>query len=234
MVHSEQLEKANYSAICKLFDKSIGIIGFQHENVLLFTSDAAPYMMKAANTLKAFYSKMNHITCVAHGLHRVAEEVRGKFTNVDRVISSIKKTFRKAPNRVQLFKSEAPHLKLPPEPIITRWSTWINASNYYCENIETIRNIIKKLDADDAVSIKEAQKYIFHVGIGNDLAYIKSNFTILTVSITKLQEQGLPLSEALNIFESVEKAFETLQGSVGTAILNKINNVVAKNVGLKV
>lgn len=234
LVHSEQLEKTNYSTICRVFDKSIGIIGIQHEDVLLFTSDAAPYMIKAGNTLKAFYSHMIHITCTAHGLHRVAEEVRGKFSNVDKLISSVKKIFRKAPNRVQLFKNEAPHLNLPPEPIITRWSTWIMASNYYCENIEIIRNILEKLDADDAVSIKEAKKYISKAGIERDLAYIKSNFTILTVSITKLQEQGLPLAEAINVFENVEKVFETLQGPIGKAVFNKLNNVVHKNVGLKI
>jgi len=49
-------------------------------------------------------------------------------------------------------------LNLPPEPVITRWGTWINASNYYCENLEIIRKIIEKLDANDAISIKEAQK----------------------------------------------------------------------------
>ncbi|XP_029344564.1 uncharacterized protein LOC115033901 [Acyrthosiphon pisum] len=134
LVHSEQLEKTNYSTFARVFDKSIGIIGIQHKNVLLFTSDAAPYIMiKAGNTLKAFYPKMIHITCTAHGLHRVAEEVRGKFSNVDKLTSSVKKIFRKAPNRVQLFKDEAPHLQLPPEPIITRWSTWIIASNYLFE-----------------------------------------------------------------------------------------------------
>jgi len=94
--------------------------------------------------------------------------------------------------------------------------------------------LLKKLDADDAVSIKEAQKNIFNVSIEKYLAYIKFNFTVLTVSIIELQEQGLPLYEALNIIESVEKAFETLQGSVGTPILNKLNNAVAKNLGLKV
>ncbi|XP_026820145.1 uncharacterized protein LOC113558795 [Rhopalosiphum maidis] len=177
---------------------------------------------------------MIHITCTAHGLHRVAEEVRGKFSNVDKLISSVKKIFRKAPNRVQLFKDEAPHLNLPPEPIITRWSTWIIASNYYCENIEIIRKILEKLDADDAVSIKEAKKYISKAGIERDLAYIKSNFTILTVSITKLQKQGLPLAEAINVFENVEKVFETLQGPIGKAVFNKLNNVTHKNVGLKI
>jgi len=91
LVHSEQLEKTNYSTIARVFDKSIGIIGIQHEDVLLFTFDAASYMIKAGNTLKAFYPKMIHITCAAHGLHRVAEEVRGKFSNVDKLISSVKK-----------------------------------------------------------------------------------------------------------------------------------------------
>lgn len=62
MVHSKQLEKMFCSIICKLFDKSIGIIGFQHERVLLFTSDAAPYMTKAAIILITFYFRTIHIT----------------------------------------------------------------------------------------------------------------------------------------------------------------------------
>lgn len=75
LVLSEQLEKTNYSTIARVFNKSIGIIGIQNEDDLLFTSDATPYMIKAGNTLKAFYPKMIHITCTAHGLHRVTEEV---------------------------------------------------------------------------------------------------------------------------------------------------------------
>jgi DNA integrity scanning protein DisA with diadenylate cyclase activity len=142
---------------------------------------------------------MIHITCTAHGLHRVAEEVRGTFSTVDKVISSVKKTFRKAPNCVQIFKNKASYLNLPSEPIITRWGTWINASNYYCEHLDVIRKIIEKLDVDDAVSIKEAKKYIFKNGIERDLAYIKSNFSILTISFTKLQKQELPLTDAINL-----------------------------------
>jgi len=79
-------------------------IGVEHDNVLLFTSDAAPYMVKAVNFLKALYSEMIQITCTARGLHRVAEELRGKFSTVDKVISSVKKTLRKAPNCVKKLK----------------------------------------------------------------------------------------------------------------------------------
>jgi hypothetical protein len=45
--------------------------------VLLFLSDAAPYMVKAATVLKNIYTRIIHVTCCAHGLHRIAEEIRG-------------------------------------------------------------------------------------------------------------------------------------------------------------
>jgi hypothetical protein len=50
----------------------------ERENVLLFVSDDAPYMIKAAKALQLLYPKMIHVTCLAHALHRVAGEVRGR------------------------------------------------------------------------------------------------------------------------------------------------------------
>jgi hypothetical protein len=51
----------------------------EQENVLLFVSDAASYMIKAAKALQFLYPKMIHVTCLMHALHRVAEEVRGRY-----------------------------------------------------------------------------------------------------------------------------------------------------------
>jgi hypothetical protein len=79
LLNVEELEKANHSTIFKLFDKSMNILwpdGVKHYDVLLFLSDAAPYMVKSASSIKTLYSKMIHTTCLAHGLHRVAETVR--------------------------------------------------------------------------------------------------------------------------------------------------------------
>jgi len=38
----------------------------QHEQVLLFVTDAAPYMIKVANALEVLYPKMIHLTCLAN------------------------------------------------------------------------------------------------------------------------------------------------------------------------
>lgn len=74
-----------------------------------------------------------------YAIHRVAEEIRTNFQDINKLISGIKNVFLKAPYRVQIFKTIAPGIPLPPEPVLTRWETWINAENYYCEHLCDIK-----------------------------------------------------------------------------------------------
>jgi hypothetical protein len=58
------LEKANSGTIVRLFKQSLSLLWpgiIQRENILLFLSDAAPYMIKAGKALKLLYSKMEHV-----------------------------------------------------------------------------------------------------------------------------------------------------------------------------
>lgn len=59
-----------------------------------------------------------------------------------------------------MFKNLAPGIPLPPEPIITRWGTWLNAVNYYCEYFQHIKNVILQLDSDDSLAIKNAKQLV--------------------------------------------------------------------------
>ncbi|VVC30206.1 Hypothetical protein CINCED_3A011907 [Cinara cedri] len=95
------------------------IIGTLEEN----RADVAPYMVKCGKSLNALYSKMIHVTCAAHGLHRTCEEI---------------------------FKTHVPNIPLPPESVITRWGTWLNASIYYCEYYKEIYEIVEMLNSEDA------------------------------------------------------------------------------------
>lgn len=125
-------------------------------------------MVKAEEVLKSLYSKIIHVTCVVHGLHRVAEEVRSQFHAVDEVVSSVKRVFKKAPSRLLVFKTEAPNLTLPPEPVLIRWGSWINASTYGWENFGIVHRVIFMLDRNDANSIKDARNYIIELGLENN------------------------------------------------------------------
>jgi hypothetical protein len=135
------IHSTNHSTITKLFDRSLLILwktGIKHDMVLLFLSDAASYMVKAGQSLSSLYSKMIHVTCLAHGLHRISEEIRGQFSDVDQFISNAKKIFLKAPSRVDTFKIMDPSIPLLPQPIVTRWGTLLTAALYYCEHFPII------------------------------------------------------------------------------------------------
>lgn len=61
--------------------------------ILLFITDAVPYMEKAAKAMQVCYPKITHVTCLAHGLHRVCEQIRVQYPNVDNLIANVKKYF---------------------------------------------------------------------------------------------------------------------------------------------
>jgi hypothetical protein len=84
----EVLERVNNSSIAVLFDNIVNLLWpdkVERENVLLFVSDAPPYIIKA---LQLLYPKMVHVTCLMHAPHRVAEEVRGSYPEVDKLIAT--------------------------------------------------------------------------------------------------------------------------------------------------
>jgi len=90
-------------------------------------------------------------------MHRIAEEIRSHFPNVDKLISRVKQVFLKAPSRTILFETEAPVIPLPSEPILTRWGTWLQAASYYFQYFKEIYKVLQLLDSNNAVSIREAK-----------------------------------------------------------------------------
>jgi hypothetical protein len=71
-------------------------------------------MIKASANLNIFYKNLIHVTGLAHGINRVAEEIRCQFPLVNSLISNVKKI---SPLRVQVYKEKLPNVPpLPPEP----------------------------------------------------------------------------------------------------------------------
>jgi hypothetical protein len=103
----EVLERVNNSSVAVVFDNEMNFLWLskvERENVFLFVSDAAPYRIKSTKALQFLYPKMIHVTCLAHALNRVDEEVRGSYPEVDKLIANRKKIFIKSLLRVQKFK----------------------------------------------------------------------------------------------------------------------------------
>ncbi|KAL4113266.1 hypothetical protein QTP88_016925 [Uroleucon formosanum] len=237
LLNSEKLEKSNHSTIFKLFDQSLNLLwpqGVKYNEVLLFVTDAAPYMIKAGKAIQNVYTKIIHVTCLAHGLHRVAEEIRNQYKNVDQLVSNVKKTFLKAPSRIQTLKSVASDIPLPPQLILTRWGTWIDAALYYCKHFEIIKQVIDMLDENDAESIKKCKQILKSNNLEANLAFIMSNYGFISTSITRLETKGMSLTESIKIIKTAKESIHS--ANVGgcaqaKAIDEKFQKVMEKNVG---
>jgi hypothetical protein len=138
-------------------------LGGNDEKVLLMLSDAAPYMTKTGDTLKVFYPNLIHVTCVAHMMNKVAEKVREMFSNVNKLISNLKKVFLKAPYHVQVHKEILPNVPISPESVLIRWGTWLEAVVFNCNNFEGLKNVIDKLSEEKSSFSIEKYKNMLHL-----------------------------------------------------------------------
>ncbi|KAI1695712.1 hypothetical protein DdX_19428 [Ditylenchus destructor] len=69
-----------------------------------------------------------------------------------------------------------------------------------------ILQVIDSLEAEDAASIRISQELFNKQGVAHQLAYIQCNFSILPKAITKLESQGLTLSQNLEVLAEVKTA----------------------------
>lgn len=234
LINVEVLDKVNHSTIARLFDDSISKFEIDKDKVLVFVTDAAPYMIKAAEAIGVFYPNVTHITCLAHGMHRVCEFIRDCYTNVDLFISNAKKTFLKSPARIQVLRETAPHLPLPPEPVTTRWGTWIKAVNYYAKYFDDFVEILANINCDDSSAVRQCQSLIKNCELRNQMVYISSNYGFLPEVITKLETKNKSLVAQVNIVKDTIQKISAVQGEIGVRVNTKLQSVILKNKGFSV
>lgn len=215
LLHTAELQRTNHSTIARLFDDSVKILGddFDRDSILLFVSDAAPYMVKAAKAISVFYPKVTHVTCLAHALHRVCEQIRCCYPLLDRFIANAKKAFTKAPSRNLLFKQMYPDVPLPPQPITTRWGTWIEAVAYYAKHFEKFEDVLAHLDEDESASVETVKELLQNPSLKKDIIFVTSNFGFLALSIPKLQKRGLTLASQIAIVQHAVTEINNIAGN---------------------
>ena len=118
----------NSSIILHTVDDILRQLEIKRKNFSLFLTDAARYMSLAGKTLKELYLSLMHVTCVAHLLHNFAMRVRAHLKNIDEIIATIKAATIKNKDRKKDFHDAG--LPSPPDPVITRWATWLRAALY--------------------------------------------------------------------------------------------------------
>lgn len=236
LIYSKAQSTVNSDTIFNCFKESLSLLWGSHsvenfKNIILFTSDAAPYMLKAGKKIKEMCPQILHVTCIVHGIHRIAETIRSHYKNVDDFINNTKKVFLKAPSRVKILNNMYPSLPLPPKPIITRWGSWLRCVNYYKENWHQIKNVILSLD-DNCVAVNKCKVFLENPDLYNHINSISTHYGSIPEIITSLESDKLDIFSVRKILNDFQRQLEN--NNINNIILNKFNNVFEKNPDLNV
>ena len=187
----------------------------------------ASYMLKAGKLLKGLFPKLLHITCLAHGLNRLAENVRSTNSATDFFISKVAKLFCNCSRRQRLFR-ELTGLPLPPVPVITRWSSWLIAVFYYAKYFAEFQQFLIHLGSEEPNN-SEITKILdlMDNALMQEMAFLVASFDFLPEAITKLQGR-LSLCDQ---FVILEKVIVNVQGD---NYKEKLDAVLTRNPDFKI
>ncbi|XP_068083506.1 uncharacterized protein [Anabrus simplex] len=124
-----------------------------------------------------------------------------------------------------------PELPLPPEPILTRWGTWILAALYYAENHRAIEEVINTFDEADSKYIAKAKAACKMKGLMPSLTFLKAYMSIIPEAILKLESRGMELVEVVATIQGVIQEADSWPGETGKTVKQKLEFVLAQNPG---
>ena len=158
----------------------------KRENLSLFFIDAARYMSLAGKTLKKLYPSLIHDIYVAHLLHNCAMRVSAHFKHIDEIVATIKRATIKNIHRKKDFHDAG--LPSSPDPVITRWATWLRAALYYSENLPAVRTIVNNWTsagllvsrAKDAINVEDLVKINQYRNLAANVEFLKGSACTIT------------------------------------------------------
>ena len=190
----------NSSIILHTVDDILRQLEIKRENFSLFLTDAARYMSLAGKTLKDLYTSLMHVTCVAHLLDNCAMRVRAHFKNIDEIIGTIKAATIKNKDRKKDFHDAG--LPSPPDPVITRWATWLRAALYYSENLPAVRTIVNNWTSAGLL-VSRAKDAINVEDLVPDLVKI-NQYRTLAANVEFLEGSACTKTEAYGLLKNMQ------------------------------
>ena len=146
-------------------------------------------------TLMELYPSLMHVTCVAHLLHHCAMHVRAYFKNIDEIIATIKNKDRKKD-----FHDAG--LPSPPDPVITRWATWLGAALYYSENLPAVCTIVNNWTSVGLL-VSRAKDTINVGDLVPDLVKI-NRYRTLAANVEFLEGSACTITEAYGLLKNIQ------------------------------
>ena len=192
-------ESLNAQKIVQAIDDTLKEMQISRANFCLLLSDAAPYMISAARTLKVVCPQMLHVTCLAHLIHNAAMKVKMYFDKVDELIACVKAATVKNKSRRALFDG----IGIPPEPVVTRWGSWLQAAFFHGKRLPVIREIVGDFKGE-GVLVRRAKEAVLDEGHATSLIQIERCYKGLAELALELDPSDCTIERAFKKINSLD------------------------------
>ena len=125
--------------------------------------------------------------------------VRAHLKNIDEIIATIKAATIKNKDRKKYFHDAG--LPSPPDPVITRWATWLRAALYYNENLPAVRTIVYNW-ASAGLLVSRANDAINVEDLVPDLVKI-NQYRTLAANVEFLEGSACTITEAYRLLKNI-------------------------------
>ena len=97
--------------------------------------------------------------------------LRAYVSDVDDLIATMKAATVHSKDRKELFASIGYH----PQPVVTRWATWLKAAFYYAEKLPDVRRMVESFDGYGLL-VQHAKKSVANPQLPFDFMVIKHDY----------------------------------------------------------
>ena len=194
----------NSNIIAQAVDDAVQNLGINRSFFCLLLSDAAKYVIAVGIRLKSLYSKLFHLMCVAHLLHNCAMKIKSHFEDVDQLIAKVKAVTIKNKSRQAKFSA----IGYPPQPVPTRWGSWLNAALHYAKNLPEVKVIVESF-VGSVILVTQAKVSLQKSGLADQLLKIKDQYECLVKFIEKMESAKHPIEEAVQAIQELDFGEDT-------------------------
>ena len=188
----------NSNIIAQAVNDAVRNLGIKKSFCLLL-SDAAKYMIAVGITLKSLYPKLFLVTCVAHLLNNCAMKIKSHFEDADQLIAKVKAVTIKNKTRQAKFST----IGYPPQPVPTRWGSWLNAALYYAKNLLEVKAIVKSFKGS-GILVTQVKVSLQKNDLAAQLLKIKDQLKCLVKLIKKMESAKYTVEEAMQAIQELD------------------------------
>ena len=131
-------------------------------------------------------------------------KIKSHFEDVDQLLAKVKAVTNKNKTRQAKFSAGG----YPPQPVPTRWGSWLNAALYYAKNLPEVKAIGESF-VGSGILVTQAKVSLQKSNLAGQLLKIKDQYKCLVKLIEKIESAKYTFKEAVQTIQELDYGEDT-------------------------